>query len=86
MNKLYYYKIGISALYDDNHSTPFLMPYNINTNDKLFTINIHQKIKKKNIHDFLEYQQNLNKNQKNKIYMIVLFLHLMVNMNLLNLN
>lgn len=63
-NKLYYYKVGISALYDDNHSTSFFLPYNINTNDKLFTINTTSEVQEKKYNDFLEYQQNLNKTSK----------------------
>lgn len=60
-NKLYYYKVGVSALYDDEHSTSFFLPYNINTDDKLFTIDTTSEVQDKKYNDFLEYQQNLNK-------------------------
>lgn len=65
-NKLYYYKIGISATYDDEHTTPFFLPYNINTDDNLFTIEETTEEQEKQHTDFLEYQKNLNKNSINQ--------------------
>ena len=67
-NKLYYYKIGVSALYKTNQDTlssDFILPYNVNTDDKLFTIDATTEIQTKKYNDFLEYQQGLNQYSKN---------------------
>ena len=67
-NKLYYYKIGVSALYKTNQDTlssDFILPYNVNTDDKLFTIDATTEIQTKKYNDFLEYQQGLNQSSKN---------------------
>ena len=67
-NKLYYYKIGVSALYKTNQDTlssDFILPYNVNTDDKLFTIEATTEVQTKKYNDFLEYQQGLNQSSKN---------------------
>jgi len=66
-NNLYYYKIGVSALYKTNQDTlssDFILPYNVNTDDKLFTIEATTEIQNKKYNDFLEYQQGLNQSSK----------------------
>lgn len=57
---LFYYKLGISAVYDYTN-TSFVMPYNVNTNDKLFTLNSSTEEQNQQYTDFLKYQENLNK-------------------------
>ena len=67
-NKLYYYKIGVSALYKTNQDTlssDFILPYNVNTDDKLFTIEATTEVQTKKYNNFLEYQQGLNQSSKN---------------------
>lgn len=54
----YYYKIGISAIYDDKTTSPYVMPYNINTSDKLFTITT-------GIENQNSSSSNMNTNMKN---------------------
>ena len=61
---LYYYKIGISAMYDIGYNTPLIMPYNINSKDKLFTIDISLDNQNANYLAFLKSQ---NKTATNKI-------------------
>ena len=62
INKLYYYKIGISAIYDNDYNTPLIMPYNVNSADKLFTINISIDNQNKNYTNFLKTQNKSNYN------------------------
>jgi len=63
---LFYYKLGISAMY--NHiNTSFVMPYNVNTQDKLFSLNLSVKDQTQQYTDFLKYQDNLNKTNNNNI-------------------
>ena len=62
---LFYYKLGISAVYKHTN-TSFVMPYNVNTQDKLFTLNSSTETQNQQYTDFLKYQENLNK-QNNKI-------------------
>ena len=67
-NNLYYYKIGVSALYKTNEETltsDFILPYNVNTGVKLFTIEATTEVQTKKYNDFLEYQQGLNQTSKN---------------------
>ena len=67
-NKLYYYKIGVSSIYKTNTDTlssEFILPYNVNTDDKLFTIEATTEVQNKKYNDFLEYQQGLNNSSKN---------------------
>lgn len=59
---LYYYKIGISAIYDNDYNTPLIMPYNVNSADKLFTINISIDNQNKNYTNFLKTQNKSNYN------------------------
>ena len=56
---LFFYKIGISAMYD-NYNTDFIMPYNVNTADNLFTIDTSSEIQNQQYADFLKYQETLN--------------------------
>lgn len=63
---LFYYKLGISAVYNDIN-TSFVMPYNINTQDKLFTLNSSTDKQNQQYTDFLKYQENLNKENKKTI-------------------
>ena len=60
--KLFFYKIGISAIYN-NYNTPFVMPYNVNTIDKLFTIDSSTEEQNQEYTDFLKYQETLNINK-----------------------
>ena len=41
------------------------MPYNVNTQDKLFTLNSYTENHNKKNTDFLKYQENLNKKNTN---------------------
>jgi len=66
LGNLFYYKLGISAVYNYTN-TAFVMPYNINTQDKLFTLNSSTDTQNKQYTDFLKYQENLNKENKNTI-------------------
>jgi hypothetical protein len=59
---LFYYKIGISAVYN-KYNTPFIMPYNVNTKDTLFTIDSSTEMQNKQFTDFLKYQEALDKNK-----------------------
>jgi hypothetical protein len=36
---LYYYKIGVSSLYNNNINSNYVMPYNISNSNKMFTLN-----------------------------------------------
>ena len=60
--KVFFYKIGISAMYD-NYNTSFIMPYNVNTKDKLFTIDSTTDVQNQQYSDFLKYQETLNINK-----------------------
>ena len=59
---LYYYKIGVSAMYDNNYNTPLIMPYNVKSGDKLFTIN--ESIDKQNA-NFIEFIKSQSKIKHN---------------------
>jgi hypothetical protein len=61
---LYYYKIGISAMYDDDYNTPLIMPYNVNSKDKLFTIDMPIDNQNSNYLAFLK-SQNKSGNKYN---------------------
>ena len=61
---LFYYKLGISAIYKYTN-TSFVMPYNVNTQDKLFTLNSSTETQNQQYTDFLKYQENLNKKNTN---------------------
>ena len=58
---LFYYKIGISAIYD-NYNTEFISPYNINSMDKMFTLGDSLEAQNKQYKDFLSYQEAMNGN------------------------
>ena len=67
-NKLYYYKIGVSSIYKTNTDTlssEFILPYNVSTDDKLFTIEATTEVQNQKYNDFLEYQQGLTNSSKN---------------------
>ena len=38
-NNLYYYKVGISAIYNNGVTSPYVLPYNISNSNKMFTLN-----------------------------------------------
>lgn len=63
---LFFYKIGISAVYA-NYNSPFVMPYNVNTKDKLFTIESSTEMQNKQYTDFLKYQEALDTNKNKSI-------------------
>ena len=65
-NNLFYYKIGISAVYK-NYNSPFVMPYNVNTKDQLFTIDASTEMQNKQYVDFLKYQEALDTNKNKSI-------------------
>jgi hypothetical protein len=55
---LFYYKIGISAMYDNDYNTPLINPYNVTSKDKLFTIDTSLDNQNANYNAFLK---SLNK-------------------------
>jgi len=61
---LYYYKIGITAMYDNDYNTPLIMPYNVNSKDKLFTIDTSLDNQNANYKAFLK-SQNKSPNKYN---------------------
>jgi len=63
---LFYYKIGISAMYT-NYNSPFVMPYNVNTKDQLFTIDSSTETQNQQYNDFIKYQESLNKNSNQSL-------------------
>ena len=52
----YYYKVGISAVYDWGNSN-FVTPYNVSSSNKLFTINSTIDAQNNLYSDFLKYKQ-----------------------------
>jgi len=59
---LYFYKIGISAMYDNDYSTPLITPYNVNSKDKLFSIDTSIDNQNANYLAFLKTQnKSVNK-------------------------
>ena len=63
---LFYYRIGISAVYEsktntETENTPFIMPYNIKTIDQLFTLGSSIESQNKIYTDFLNYQAAVSK-------------------------
>ena len=60
---LYYYKIGVSAIYE-HYNTPFIMPYNISSSDKMFTINLSIEQQKSQYDDFIKYQESIHNTKK----------------------
>ena len=61
---VYYYKIGITAMYEHGYNTPLIMPYNVNSKDKLFTIDISLDNQNANYLAFLK-SQNKSANKYN---------------------
>jgi hypothetical protein len=57
--KLFYYKLGVSAIYE-NYNTQFVMPYNVNSPDKLFTVGASTEVQNQQYNDFISYQSSLN--------------------------
>ena len=57
----FYYKLGVSAIYN-NYNTQFIMPYNVNSSDKMFTVGASTDIQNQKYSDFLAYQKSLNNN------------------------
>jgi hypothetical protein len=55
--KLFYYKLGVSAIYN-NYNTEFVMPYNINSTDKMFTVGESTDVQNKKYNDFLASQKS----------------------------
>jgi hypothetical protein len=53
---LYYYKIGISAIYDWGNSN-FVIPYNINSPNKLFTLNTSIEQQSNLYNEFIQYKK-----------------------------
>lgn len=54
---LYYYKLGVSALFKNNVNSPYVLPYNIGNRNKMFTLN--ESVDSQNLND------NCNKNNIN---------------------
>lgn len=52
---LYYYKIGISAVYETGNSN-FVMPYNINSNNKLFTLDNTLETQNNIYNEFIQFK------------------------------
>ena len=61
---LYFYKIGITAMYDNDYSTPLITPYNVNSKDKLFSIDTSIDNQNANYLAFLK-SQNKSPNKYN---------------------
>ena len=58
-NDPYYYKIGISAIYDWGNSN-FVTPYNVTTSNKLFTLNSSIDEQNNLFTEFIEYKKTQN--------------------------
>ena len=70
-NNLYYYKIGVSAVYlinSVNYNTPFVMPYNISSPDNMFTLDSSAEQQSKSYSDFLAYQKGQSKQVSANVY------------------
>lgn len=67
-NKLYYYKIGISAVYDTGNSK-FVIPYNINTVNQLFSINTSIEQQNNMLTEFNEFKKTQQTLQQDKEYL-----------------
>lgn len=61
---LYYYKLGVSAVYNNDYNSPFIMPYNINSPDNMFTLDSSTDNQNKMYSDFLLYQKGQAQNGK----------------------
>ena len=62
--KIYYYKIGISSVYDTGNSR-FVIPYNINTDNKLFNLNTSVEQQNKLVAEFNKFKEQQNIQSKN---------------------
>jgi len=57
----YYYKLGVSAIYninDKSSNSSYITPYNISSNDKMFTLNSSVDSQNNQYQNFLEYQKS----------------------------
>ena len=62
----YYYKLGISSIYQ-NRNSPFVLPYNVNTADKMFTLQESTEQQNKQYSDFLQYKNSQNTNTNTSV-------------------
>lgn len=60
---LYYYKIGIASVYDWGNSN-FVIPYNVNSSNKLFTLDTSIDQQDNLYNEFLQYKQQQQQNAK----------------------
>jgi hypothetical protein len=60
---IYYYKIGIAAVYDWGNSN-FVIPYNVNSSNKLFTLDTSIDQQDNLYNEFLQYKQQQHQNAK----------------------
>jgi len=58
---LYYYKLGVAALYNNVNSL-YVTPYNVLNSDKLFTLDSSTEIQNKQFSDYLNYKNRINNN------------------------
>ena len=58
---LYYYKIGIAAVYDWGNSN-FVIPYNVSSSNKLFTLDTSIDQQETLYNEFLQYKQQQKQN------------------------
>lgn len=56
----YYYKVGVAAIYGGVNTT-FVLPYNINTTNKLFTLQATAEEQSRQFSDFNKFKQTLVK-------------------------
>jgi hypothetical protein len=61
---LYYYKLGISSIYNNGYNSPFITSYNINSPDDMFTLDSSTDNQNKMYSDFLLYQKGQAQNGK----------------------
>ena len=54
---LYYYKLGVSSVYNNGYNSPFIMPYNISSPDNMFTLDSSAEQQSKIYSDFASYQK-----------------------------
>ena len=59
---LYYYKLGVSAVYSETYNSPFVMPQNISSPDNKFTLDSSAEQQSQLFTNFLEYK-NAKANQ-----------------------
>jgi hypothetical protein len=60
---LFYYKLGVSAIYKNNNITSnsvYITPYNISSDDKMFTMETTVENQNTQYQNFLEYQKGQN--------------------------